>query len=98
VPFGPEVRVGARAHLRTGLWAVGGVAVCVALLSGAINARTALALLLVSGLVELLMRGASALGALRARLPGCQPANEPQGGDHSARPGETLALIPEEHL
>jgi hypothetical protein len=68
LPIGPEVRLSARVHLRTVSRLVGGVAACVGLLSRAIDGGSALALLLVSALVELLMRGKSALGALRARL------------------------------
>jgi hypothetical protein len=75
LPFGPEVPVGARAHLRAVLWAVVGVTVSVAWLNGEIDARTALTVLLVSGLAGLLMRGASALGVLRARL---NPAINPR--------------------
>lgn len=45
----------------------GGVAVSFSLLSGAIDSRTARAILLVSGLIELLLPGASALRAVRVR-------------------------------
>jgi hypothetical protein len=69
LPIAPEVRVGPRLHRRTMWWLVGGVAGCVALLSGAIDGATALAVLLVSGLLQLLLlRGPSAMRALWARV------------------------------